>query len=347
MAENRKGIGPRGLGSPIKQKNPFKEFGEKVHSDFESGQYDISPRTGYVVKERRPVTSSDGTRVGDTGEYGERQYFGKYSEPSAEDTTGGVGTTLNRKYVMRHGEETLAEPGITGYYDKKVYLDDYPSERAIGGSLSDKVNRSTGSIVSDYLNYQKRTGRPSISVETGGLLDYADPVARVRYGSGSGGGENYTTSPQYKELMSKIDKKSDTKRSYGVTGGGGGFISATDPSTGQVKDYPVDFRPNAEKIFVRPETLFRGTQKMYDRFAGFTGGTSRPKFDYPASETRWAQAEYGSKPGQILYGPARGAGSILEERGTQQGLSGFSDYLTERMNVLAARAADTKRKDLY
>lgn len=364
MANNGKGIGPRGLGSAFKQTNKFKEFGEKLSSRIESGDFDISPETGYVVKHKESATGS-GSQYVKGGERGKREYFNKYTEPSAENFQYNPGGTTFRKYVSRPGQDDLSTGeqkynrlGGKKTYDKKVYLNDSDNKRefAAGGSLSSKSNKGASSIVSDYFKKQKQSSKPSIDYKKGDLLDSVDVVSKIKYGSGSGGGETYKDTPQYKELMGKLNKKGDTKKSYKasadtVTKGGkkyigsGGSISATNPSTGRTTQIPVSFSPSAGKQEVRPESMFSGTQTMMDRFKKFTGGRSKQKFQYGASNVEAAGVGTGSRPGQIQYG-AQGASKIISERGTKKGQSGFSDYLTEKLNVMASKSADTKRSDL-
>ena len=127
--------------------------------------------------------------------------------------------------------------------------------------------------------------------------------------------------------------------------GSGGSISATNPSTGRTTQIPVSFSPSAGKQEVRPESMFSGTQTMMDRFKKFTGGKSKQKFQYGASNVESSQVGTGSRPGQVQFG-AFGASKIVSERGTKKRQSGFSDYLTEKLNVMASKSADTKRSDL-
>ena len=349
MANNSKGIGPRGLGSAFKQTNKFKELSKRLTSDIKSGQFDISPSTGYVVKHKESATGSGNQQV-EGGERGKREYFNKYTEPSAEDFQYNRGGTTFRKYVSRPGEDSLSPRSQrTKVYDKKVYLNNSAeSEFAEGGSLSSKSNKGTSSIVSDYLKAEKESGKPRINYKVGDLLDSVDVVSKIKYGSGSGGSETYKDTPQYKELMGKLNKKGDTKKSYTASAVGysqRGSISATDPSTGMIDYAPVNFSSSPGEYDVTPKTMFSGTQTMMDRFKKFTGGKSKQKFQYGASNLEAAQVGTGSQPGQMQYG-AQGASKIISERGTKRGQSGFSDYLTEKLNVMAAKSADLKRSDL-
>lgn len=358
MANNGKGVGPNGLGSAFKQTNKFKQLGERLSSDIQSGQFNISPTTGYVVKHEQSATGT-GRQYVKGGERGKREYFNKYTEPSAEDFKYNPGGTTFRKYVSRPGQDDLAaESRSTKTYDKKVYLNNSNDKRefAAGGSLSSKSNKGTSKIVSDYFKAQKQSGKPSIDYKKGDLLDSVDVVSKIKYGSGSGGGETYKDTPQHKELMGKINKKSNNKNSYTASAGtvttGGrtylgrtGSISATNPSTGRTSQIPVDFSPSAGERDVRPESMFSGTQSMMDRFKKFTGGKSKQKFQYGASNIESAQVGAGSRPGQVQFA-AGGASKIVSERGTKKGQSGFSDYLTEKLNVMASKSADTKRSDL-
>jgi len=356
MANNGKGIGPRGLGSAFKQTNKFKELGKRLTSDIQSGQFDMSPRTGYVVKHEESATGS-GNQYKKGGERGKREYFNKYTEPSAENFQYNPGGTTFRKYVSRPGQDDLStgeqkynKLGGEKVYDKKVYLNDSDNKRefAAGGSLSSKSNKGVSSIVSDYLKAEKESGKPQINYKKGDLLDSVDVVSKIKYGSGSGGSETYKDTPQYKELMGKLNKKGDTKKSYTASAVGSskrGSISATNPSTGTTSMIPVNFSSSPGQFDITPETMFSGTQTMMNRFKKFTGGKSKQKFQYGASNVEAAGVGTGSRPGQIQYG-AQGASKIISERGTKKGQSGFSDYLTEKLNVMAAKSADLKRSDL-
>jgi len=355
MANNGKGIGPRGLGSTFKQTNKFKELSKRLTSDIKSGQFDISPSTGYVVKHKESATGSGNQQV-EGGERGKREYFNKYTEPSAEDFQYNPGGTTFRKYVSRPGQDDLStgeqkynKLGGKKVYDKKVYLNNSAeSEFAEGDSLSSKSNKGTSSIVSNYLNKVKESGKPQINYKIGDLLDSVDVVSKIKYGSGSGGGETYKDTPQYKELMGKLNKKGDRKKSYTASAVGyykRGSIGAIDPSTGKTDFIQVNFGSSPGEYDITPETMFSGTQAMMDRFKKFTGGKSKQKFQYGASNLEGGQVGTGSQPGQKQY-HAVNASKIISERGTKRGQSGFSDYLTEKLNVMAAKSADLKRSDL-
>jgi len=357
MANNGKGIGPRGLGSALKQTNKFKELGKRLTSDIQSGQFDISPSTGYVVKHKESATGS-GNQYVKGGERGKREYFNKYTEPSAENFQYNPGGTTFRKYVSRPGQDDLSTGeqkykrlGGKKTYDKKVYLNDSDDKRefAAGGSLSNKSNKGVSSIVSDYFNKEKQSGKPQINYKKGDLLDSVDVVSKIKYGSGSGGSETYKDTPQYKELMGKLNKKGDTKKSYTASAVGSsqrGSISATNPSTGRTFNVPVNFSSSPGEYDRTPETIFSGTQTMMDRFKKFTGGKSKQKFQYGVSDVLSAGVGTETRPGQVEYSAQDAASKIISRRGTKKGQSGFSNYLTEKLNVMASKSADTKRSDL-
>ena len=352
MANYTKGIGPHSLGSAFKQTkkpNIFSEKRKQLKSDIESGSFDISPSIGYYTKTKNSATSPDGTRTGG-GDYGKKEKFNKYTDVNPEKQGN------FRNFVSRPGVESLAsdyDKDKKRSYNKKVYNDKNTSSvYSEGGFIKDKKNVGTSIIVSDYMKKKKESGKAKINYKKGDLLDAVDVVSKVKYGSGSGGGETYKDTPQYKELMNKVNKKSNKFNSYSASAGvdnsgklKSGSISFKNPSTGRERSAPVSFGSSNNENMVRPESMFRGTQKMMDRFQKFTGNNKRQKFQYKASNVEGAQVGSGRGYGQLGMS-AYGASEVVNRRGTTRGTSGFSDYLTEKMNVMEAKSADRKNSDL-
>jgi hypothetical protein len=350
MANIIKGIGPHSLGSAFKQAkkpNIFSKKRKQLQSDINSGSFDISPSIGYYTKTKNDATSPDGTMTGG-GDYGKKQKLNKYTDVDPE-VEGNF-----RNFVSRPGASTLASDPYgkdrKRSYNKKVYYDkDTPSVYSEGGFIKDKNNVGKSTIVSDYMKKNKESGKAKINYKKGDLLDAVDVVSKIKYGSGSGGGETYKNTPQYKELMNKVNKKSNKFNSYSATAGVNnsgklkeGSISFKNPSTGRERSAPVDF--GGRDGWVSPETMFTGTQKMMERFQKFTGNNKRQKFQYKATNAEGGQVGSGRRPGQLGMLPL-GAAEIINRRGTTRGTSGFSDYLTERMNVMEAKTADRKNSD--
>jgi len=348
MANIIKGVGPQSLGSAFKQSKKPSKFSEnlkRLKSDIDSGSFDISPSLGYYTKTKQNAYSyNSGTSVGG-GDYGKKQKFDKYSDVDPK-----VQGNL-RNFVVKPGANDLASSDRKSRsYNKKVYNDkNVSSVYSEGGSVKDKKNIGKSIIVSDHMKKRKELGKARINYKKGDLLDAVDVVSKIKYGSGSGGGETYKDTPQYKELMNKVNKKSNNFNSYSASAGGSkgnlgfGSISATNPSTGRDISAPVDFGGN--KGFVSPETMFRGTQEMMGRFQKFTGNNKRQKFQYKATNQVGSQVGSGRRVGQVGMVPT-GAAEIINRRGTTRGTSGFSDYLTEKLNVMQAKSADTTREDL-
>lgn len=351
MANYTKGIGPHSLGSAFKQTkkpNVFSEKRKQLKSDIESGSFDISPSIGYYTKTKNSATSSDGTTTGG-GDYGKKQKFNKYTDVNPEKQGN------FRNFVTRPGANTLASDPYgkdrKRSYNKKVYNDkDTSSVYSEGGFIKDKKNVGTSTIVSDYMKANKESGKAKINYKKGDLLDAVDVVSKIKYGSGTGGGETYKNTPQYKELMNKVNKKSNKFKSYSASAGvdnsgelGMGSLSLKNPSTGRGMSRPVDF--GSTEGFVSPESMFTGTQTMMQRFQDRTGNNKRQKFQYKATNEKGGKVGSGRGVGQRGM-VAIGAAEIVNRRGTKRGTSGFSDYLTEKMNFMEARTADRKNSDL-
>jgi len=349
MANYTKGIGPHSLGSAFKQTKKPSKFSEnlkRLKSDIESGSFDISPSLGYYTKTKKNAYSyNSGTSVGG-GDYGKKQKFDKYSDVDPE-LEGNL-----RNFVLKPGANTLASDPYgrdkKRSYNKKVYNDkDTSSVYSEGGFIKDKKNVGKSIIVSDHMKKLKELGKARINYKKGDLLDAVDVVSKIKYGSGSGGGETYKDTPQYKELMNKVNKESDNFNSYSVNANKGndgslgyGFLSATNPSTGRDISANVNFTDNKG-----PKAMFTGTQTMMERFQKRTGNNKRQKFQYKATNAEGMQTGSGRGVGQVGMIPL-GSAEIINKRGTTRGTSGFSDYLTEKLNFMQARSADTTREDL-